>query len=269
MMSDRSLHEPLLEVRDLEFSYPDSLWSLRIPAFMMRPGELVAFIGPNGSGKSTFTRLLSGTTHPQKGDIRLQGQSLSRMERRQIAQRMGYLPQDPQSGNDYRVMELAAMGRYPHTSFGGFLQEEDCRIIDESMRLTGIEPFANRRLSHLSGGERRRAFLASVLAQEPDILLLDEPTSALDIHHQSRLFSIIQSLTGRGIAVLVVTHDINLASQFCNRIVFLYDGSILAEGTPSEVLTEQRLQQVYGHEVILAQHPQTQSPVVFIQRQEP
>jgi len=155
------------------------------------------------------------------------------------------------------------LGRYAHAGAGGFLSEQDCKVMQDCMASTEISGLQTRRLSQLSGGEKRRVFLASVLAQEPTILLLDEPTTALDPHHQIRFFNILLDLAKNGITVLAATHDINLASHFCKRIVLMDEGKIAADGTPEAVLTEHYLHRVYGEDLLLAQHPQTGRPVIF------
>lgn len=257
-MSESGLH-----INQLRHAYADSDWQLRIDDFHLHSGEIVAVIGPNGSGKSTFLRLAAGVVPYKQGSIQIQGQELRRLERRQVARLLGYMPSDTTFEFDYRCNEVVSLGRYPHLSFGGFLQSRDYKVIEESMSRTETLEFQNRRLSHLSSGERQRVFLASVLAQEPGILLLDEPTSALDLHHQVRFFQIFSSLVQNGLSVLVVTHDINLASLFCHRIVLFHQGRILREGLPEDVLQADVIHQVYGNEILLSAHPRTGRPMVF------
>lgn len=259
---------PRLRVSDLEFAYGPGEWRLRVSDLTLPPGEIVALTGPNGSGKSTLLQLLAGVLTPHTGQILLEGEEIGRLERRRVAQLLGYLPQDPHSQFDYRASEIAAMGRYPHGGFGGFLREEDIIVIETSMKRMEVDAFADRRVSRISGGERRRVFLASVLAQEPQALLLDEPTGALDIHHQVRLFSIIRELAHQGMTVLAVTHDLNLASHFCERVLLMDQGAIVADGSPIEVFTSNRLESIYGNEILLATHPQTGRPAIFPQAQE-
>ncbi|MBZ0257914.1 ABC transporter ATP-binding protein, partial [bacterium] len=232
-----------LSIDRLNFQYDQSDWRLSARSICVNAGEIVAVIGPNGSGKSTLLRLACGVI-PSKADIKINGNPLKKMERREIARHLAYLPQDPESEYDYLVNEIVALGRYAHAGAGGFLSEQDCKIMQECMRSTEIDGLQNRRISQLSGGEKRRVFLASVLAQEPMILLLDEPTTALDPHHQIRFFHILIELAKNGITVLAATHDINLASHFCKRILLMDQGEIVADGTPDEVLTEAHLHKV-------------------------
>jgi iron complex transport system ATP-binding protein len=256
-------HAPRLIASDLEFAYVPGEWRLRVPELILQAGEIAALTGPNGSGKSTLLQLIAGVLVPQTGRIQLDGEEIGGMERRRIARLLGYLPQEPHSQFDYRVSEIVSMGRYPHGGFGGFLREEDWDVIEACMKRMEVDAFAERRVSRLSGGERRRVFLASVLAQEPLVLLLDEPASSLDMHHQVRLFSMIRELAHQGMTVLAVTHDLNLASHFCERVILMNQGAIIADGTPNEVFTAERLETVYGSEILLAAHPQTGRPAVF------
>lgn len=247
----------------LQFGYPESGWSLDVPAFHVNAGEIVAIIGPNGSGKSTFLRLAAGVVPYAKGSILLKGEELRDLERRKIARIMGYMPSETPCEFDYRAGEIVALGRYSHLALGGFLQPRDQEVIEDCMLQTETISFRNRKLSQLSSGERQRVFLASVLAQEPSVLLLDEPTSALDLHHQVRFFQIFSKLVEDGLSVIVVTHDINLASLFCHRMVLFHQGRILREGPPEAVLQKEMISLVYGDEILLSTHPRTGRPIVF------
>lgn len=247
----------------MRFSYPQSDWSLEIDSFGLYAGEVLSVIGPNGSGKSTLLRILAGLLTPKRGTVRLNGRPMDGMRRREIAKVAGYLPQYFSSDFNFRAAEIIAMGRYARLGFGGFLGEDDCRVIQSCMEVTDTARLADRRVFQLSGGEKQRVFLASALAQEPSALLLDEPTSALDLHHQVRFLEIVRELAARDIAVMVVTHDINLASQFCTRMALLENGRLVREGGPAEVLSRETIAKVYGDEIILSSHPESGRPVVF------
>ncbi|MBI1390168.1 MAG: ATP-binding cassette domain-containing protein [bacterium] len=253
---------PRVSIERLRYRYPQSDWRFETSEFHARAGETIAIIGPNGSGKSTFLKLIAGVL-PCGDPIMLDGQRIDRSRRRETARTLGYLPQDPHSEYDYRALEIVSLGRYPYTGPGGFFDEHDCRVLDDVMAKTEIETLRDRRMSQLSGGERRRVFLASVLAQEPSVLLLDEPTNALDPHHQIRFFNILIEQAKQGLTVIVVTHDLNLASHFCERILLMHQGSVIADGRADEVITEARIAQAYGDGILLARHPQTGRPVVF------
>lgn len=252
-----------VEIEDLLYAHPGSDWQLRIPHFTLEAGEFRAIIGPNGSGKSTFMRLLAGLLHPRSGRLLFDGKNLRKMERRQIARILGYLPAETVSEFDYPVAEIVAMGRYAYLPVGGFMNREDKAVIQRAMEMTEITHLRKRRVSQLSDGERQRTFLASVLAQEPSLLLLDEPTSALDIHHQVHFFQIISDLAKQGIAILIVLHDINMASLFCDKISLFDGGRIVRMGTPREVLQEDTLSSVYGERLVFMKHPIKNRPIVF------
>lgn len=253
----------MLELKDIKHVFRESDWTLHVSSLELLPGEVFSIIGPNGSGKSTLLRIASGVLKPLEGTILLNGKNIFELKRRSIARSLGYLPQETASLYDFTVQEVVRMGRYPHTRGFGTLEKRDRAIIQECLDLTEMTPLRNRPLSRLSGGEKKRAFLASVLAQKPKILLLDEPTSALDVHHQARFFRLLQSLSREGMGVLVVTHDINLASLFSDSMMVLSGGEPFAFGPPAEVLTASTVREVYGEDIIMDVHPQTGRPTVL------
>lgn len=247
----------------MTYQYPATEWRLLPSAFSVTSGEILGIIGPNGSGKSTLLKVAAGVLRPCNGTVLLLGQDMNRMRRREIARVLGYLPQHVENHFDYTVEEVVAMGRFPHLSAAGFLGSHDLEVVSKSLHQTEIEGFRQRRLSRLSGGERQRVFLASVIAQEPKVLLLDEPTSALDIHHQMTFFSVLLGLIAEGMGLVVVTHDLNLASLFSNRVVLLLGGKIIHQGRPEEILSKEILEETYGHTLEVMQHPTTGRPMVL------
>lgn len=253
----------MLELKDIQHVFSESNWTLRISSLELFPGEVFSIIGPNGSGKSTLLRIASGVLVPCEGAILLHGKNIFKLKRRTIAKSLGYLPQETVSLYDVKVEELVRMGRYPHTRGLGTLENRDFAVILECLELTEMTPLRERPLSRLSGGEKKRAFLASVLAQKPEILLLDEPTSALDVHHQVQFFRLLQNLSSEGMGVAVVTHDINLASLFSDRVMVLSNGKPVAIGPPAEVLTIATLHSVYGEEILMGFHPETGRPTIL------
>jgi len=255
--------DPFLELRDISHHYPDSGWKLSLSALTILSGEVVGIIGPNGSGKSTLLRIAAGILHPLKGNVFLKGADLSHMDRKAIARILGYLPQELSSVYDHTVDSIVRMGRYPHIKGFGTFKEPDVQAVDRSLERTDLERLRHRRLSSLSGGEKKRAFLASVLAQEPDILLLDEPTSSLDIHRQVYFFRLLRELASDGMGIGVVTHDLNLASLFCDRLILLLDGTCFRSGTPAEVFDPSVIKKVYGDGLLLEQHPESGRPTVL------
>jgi len=256
--------EGLLTLEGIRHRYADAAgWELNVPAFSVGEADLVGVLGPNGSGKSTLLRIAAGTLLPSGGSVRLDGKELRRTERRWVAQRLGYLPQNVESQFDYTVEEVVGMGRYARRSGLGPAGQGDQEAIERSLAATETERLRARRLSHLSGGERQRVFLASVLAQEPRLLMLDEPTRFLDVHHQVHFFRLLQELAAQGMGVAVVTHDLNLASLYCRRLVVLQQGELLIEGDVEDVLTEEVVAAVYGPEVVMGRHPQSGRRIVL------
>lgn len=252
-----------LQLKDICFRYPESEWELRVPDFRLSEGLLLGIIGPNGSGKSTLLRLAAGIGKPLEGLVSLDGQDLSTLPRRKIARKLGYLPQEIASSYNYTVEEIVRMGRYPHLRGLGGLNSEDLAIVQDSLRLTDLLELRTRPLSRLSGGEKKRAFLASVLAQKPRLLLLDEPTGALDIHRGVQFFKILRRLSLDGMGIAVVTHDLNFASLFCGHIFLMSEGKNMVQGTPETVLSAQNMQAVYGSDVLIERHPDTGRPVLL------
>jgi len=253
----------MIELKNIIHRFPGSDWELDIPCFSIRSSEILGIIGPNGSGKSTLLRISAGLLNPVKGVVYLSGNDIRKIKRKEIAKKIGFLPQETGSEYDFTVKELVQMGRYSHTGTFGTLRSTDFETIRESLKSTDMEKMSNRRLSQLSGGEKKRAFLASVLAQNPDILLLDEPTSSLDIHRQVQFFHLLLDLAKQGMGVVVVTHDVNFASLFCQKLVFLSDGKLISKGVPKTVISKEIIKEVYGEDVLLGRHPETHNPFLL------
>jgi len=224
--------------------------SLEIPS-----GACTALIGPNGSGKSTLLRLLLGTLRPGTGEVRFRERDVRRWGRAALAREIGVVPQEEESAFPLTVRELVAMGRYPH--LGPWRREGavDRHAIERALERCDVAHLAERPMPTLSGGERQRARIARALAQEPGTLVLDEPTTALDIRHEMEIFELLRDLGHAGVTVLLVTHNLNLAARYAERLVLLHQGRIAAEGTPSAVLTRERVESVYGWPVTIAPHP--------------
>ena len=258
----------LIELRGIRHNFPEAEWELDLQELSLSAGEILGIIGPNGSGKTTLLRIASGIVRPLQGTTLVCQEDLSRMDRRTVAQNLGYLPQELSSEYDFAVEDLVRMGRYPHTSSWGRLGPDDLQAIQASLEATGMTDLRGRRLSRLSGGEKKRAYLASVLAQKPKLLLLDEPTAALDLHHQVRFFRLLQSLAQKGMAIAVVSHNINLASLFSHRLLLLKEGRCLALGRPEEVLTEKNIKDIYGDDILMQRHPETGSPTLLAHAKE-
>ena len=255
--------DPLLQIDNVGFRHRGSDWRLGDVGLSVSGSEMVGLIGPNGSGKSTLLKIAAGILAPDSGTVQLMNRDIRRMSRRSIAKQLGFLPQDVVSSLDYSAEQVVAMGRFAHLKGAGFLGQDDLRIIERSLEYTETVQYRHRRISQLSGGERQRVLLASVLAQEPAVLLLDGPTSGLDLHHQSAFFDLLSTLSDEGMAVLAVTHDLNLASLFCQRLVLLQNGRIVKAGCADEVIRPEVLAEVYRASVLVERHPVSDRPMVL------
>ena len=241
---------PMLAVTDVRFGFTDRPSFLGPVTLSVRPGECWAIVGPNGAGKSTLLKLMAGLHRPHAGEVRILGTSVGAMSARLRARHVAYVPQHPPGDLDQSVRDIVLMGRFPHRSLGLFESAEDYRIADRAMEVCGTLTFADRPISTLSGGEAQRVHVAAAMAQEPEVLLLDEPTASLDLRHQLAIFQIVTDrASAEGLAVVVVTHDVNLAARFCSHVLLLDDGRSVAMGTPEEVLTPEVLSPVYGVEM--------------------
>jgi iron complex transport system ATP-binding protein len=228
-------------------------------------GEFVGLIGPNGSGKTTLLRVISGVLAPFKGEVLLRDAPLKTIGKRRLAQMMACLPQELATDLAFTVREIVAMGRSPHLSRIGRETRKDAEAAEKAMALADIADIADRFMTEISGGERQRAFIAMCLAQEPQILLLDEPTSHLDVGHQLSLLDLVKRLNRRsGMTVVAVFHDLNLAAEYCDRLLLLHQGRAEALGSPKEVLTAEIIQRVYQAKVLTEPNPASGKPHIVI-----
>ncbi len=209
-------------------------------------GEMVAVIGPNGAGKSTLLRSLAGLITPNSGSVRVDGRSLAGLPRAQLARAIAYLPQDRTVHWPLTVDTIVGLGRIPYGSRPGALGARDKTAVQSAIAALDLVGLAERPATELSGGELARVLLARALAQEAEILLADEPTAGLDPAHQLALFDKLRAMTGEDKAVVIALHDLSHAARFCDRIVVLKQGRVLADGTPATVLTSELLASVYG-----------------------
>jgi iron complex transport system ATP-binding protein len=258
------MSEPLLSVRDCRFRYGEGEFALRAVSLEVRTGEVVGVVGPNGSGKSTLLRLAAGLLPPDGGEVRVQGRRVHGLPRRRLARLLAFLPQETHTAFGFTAGQVVAMGRYPHQQGLGFMTADDLRAVRDALARTGSESLALRQFSTLSGGEKQRVLIASILAQKPSVMLLDEPAAALDLHHQSEVLDLLWDLSRTGIGVLMVTHDLNAAARFCERLVLLADGAVACAGSPDEVLQEGLLSEVYGAEARVCENPVTGTAMVTV-----
>lgn len=256
--------EPLFRLEGAGFAIPGR--ALLQPLTLDLPSRsVVGLIGHNGSGKSTLVKLLARQQPCSTGTIRFEGKALDDWSGRDFARKVAYLPQQTPAAAGMLVKELVALGRYPwHGALGRF-SDTDRRKVREAMALTGIEPFADRLVDTLSGGERQRVWIAMLVAQDAECLLLDEPISALDVAHQVEVLSLVQRLAReRDLGVVVVLHDVNMAARFCDEIVALHGGRLIARGTPAEIMTPAQLEAIYGIAMGVIANPDTGVPISFV-----
>lgn len=256
--------EATLQATDVSFAYADGPPVVRGVSVRVARGRVTGIIGPNGSGKSTLLRLLAGIARPSGGAVAFGGTSITGLSPRSRAKRLAYLPQSVTPLFGLTVEDTVSLGRFPHTSGLGGLSPGDLAAVETAMTRTAVLPLRERIFTELSGGERQRVLLASVLAQEPEFLLLDEPTAALDIHHEAEVFALLRTLADEGFGVCVVTHDLSLAAGHCDELLLLSNtGAPVAQGAAATVLTPEALTQAYGARVLVAAHPFTGAPFPF------
>jgi iron complex transport system ATP-binding protein len=244
----------------VSFRYRDA-WVLQDLSLQVFEGEVLGILGPNASGKTTLVRLMDGLLRPQRGLIRLQGEDLRRLGRREIARRVAVVPQEAPMLYAFTALEVALMGRSPHLPPMGFEGAKDLQIARRSLDKAGCGHLSNRNVNELSGGERQRVLIARALAQEPNLLLLDEPTVYLDLRHQLDFLDLLLLLhRDEGMTIVWVSHDLNLASVSCQRLLLLKEGSPFALGSPEEVLKASHIRTVYGRRVLVDRNPQLGTP---------
>ncbi len=255
----------MLELRDISFIYPHAGTGevLSGVTLEVRAGEIVALLGPNGAGKSTLLAIANGSLTPQRGDVLFDGRPISTLSRREVAKRMALVAQPAEMRFALTALEYVLAGRYAHAGAIGFDSPNDVEIALRSLSVTDAGQFTERRFNQLSSGERQRVVLARALAQEPQLLLLDEPTANADIAHQISLLDLVRHLAlSRNIGSLFVTHEINLAAEFADRVALLKDGRLVACGPPAEVVIPDLMSDVFETPLAVDTHPQSGKPRV-------
>jgi iron complex transport system ATP-binding protein len=236
-------------------------------SFGVDAGELVGLLGPNGCGKSTALRVLSHVLVPSSGAVRLDSASIDRLSRIEIARRIAFVPQQESAGFEFSVRDVVLMGRYPHLGSGKSPGPADYALADRALAAVDLARLADRSITQLSGGEHRRALLARALVQEAPLLLLDEPTAYLDITHQAEMLALVQAMVrDRTVGAIAALHDLNAAAEFCDRLILMRSGRVIAEGFPDQVLTPDNLRLAYDAAAQVAPNAATGRPIVLTVR---
>lgn len=231
----------------------------------IRKGEFIGLIGPNGSGKTTLLRVISRVLKPYNGHVLLDGEDVATIPRNTLARTMAFLTQDISLNLPFTVRQMTLMGRFPYLSQYGKESDEDIAIAENAMALADVSHLSERFITEISGGERQRALIAMCLAQEPKILLLDEPTNHLDVGHQLSVLDLIRKLNQQtDMTVISVFHNLNLASEYCHRLMVLDNGQVESQGTPADVLTSDMVNKVYGAKVLIEKNPVSQKPHIIL-----
>jgi cobalamin transport system ATP-binding protein len=238
---------------------------LRDITFSVMPGDFFIIIGPNGSGKTTLMKLISGITQADSGMLNILDRPIGSYRRKDLARQIAFVPQSVPLDFPFTVREVVLMGRAPYQGMLGLENREDMEKTQQAITFTGMQDLADRKMNQLSGGECQRAFIARAICQEPSVLLLDEPTASLDLSHQIRIMDLMEKLKAeKQITIVMVSHDVNLAAMYGNRLLLLDKGSIAEIGPPREVLTYQNLERSYGCTLLVDKNPLGDVPRVSL-----
>lgn len=225
-------------------------------------GSFTVIVGPNGCGKSTLLRTLSNLLKPSAGKILLDGKDITTFKAKEVARKLGLLPQSSTAPDGITVANLIAHGRYPYQTLFKQWTEEDEIAVMNAMRLTNTSDLSHRYVDELSGGQRQRVWIAMVLAQQTPMFLLDEPTTYLDIAHQIELLELFKELNQQGNTLVAVLHDLNHAARYANHMIAMKDGQIMAQGDPREIVTEKLVEEVFGLRCMIIDDPVSHTPLV-------
>ena len=252
-----------IEAKDVAFSY-NTNEVIKDVSFAVEEGEFLGVIGPNGAGKSTILRILCKILKPKQGEVLIFNKNIEDISPKTLAQQIGFVPQETHFSLNFSVEDIILMGRYPYLRAFQKESPKDLEAVQRALQSADILSFRKRPINSLSSGEKQRVVIARALAQDPKILLLDEPTSHLDLHHQSRIMNLLKKLNNQGMSIIIVNHDLNLASLHCERLILMHEGCIHSEGTPQSLIKEEILKEVYETEVKIVKHPDKNIPQIFL-----
>lgn len=251
----------MITVENFSLTYDNKTIIVHDLNLTLQRGAITALVGPNGCGKSTLLRGLSRLLKPSQGGVYLNGQDIHALKAKDLARKLGILPQSPTAPEGLTVHELVAQGRYPHQSWFQQWSYQDEQVVIAALKKTNLTMFADRAVDTLSGGQRQRAWIAMALAQETDVLLLDEPTTYLDLAYQMDVLDLLDDLNAEGRTIIMVLHDLNQAARYADCVVAMRGGQIVAQGTPEHVVTADNILQVFGLEAEVVTDPITGTPM--------
>lgn len=248
-----------IQVKNLKFGYKREL-TLRNLSFNVEKGKFISIIGPNGSGKSTLLKNLNHIYRPWEGKIMVEGIDINKLRVKELARKIALVPQDTVVDYEFTVEDIVLMGRHPYKGRFQREDENDYKIVKEALELTNTLELKDSVITEISGGERQRVIIAKALAQNPSIILLDEPTSHLDINHQIEILNLLKKLNEeKGTTIVLVIHDINLATRYSDEIIMLHEGKIIGSGTPEKVITKENIEFAYRLNVAIEKNKYTNS----------
>ena len=253
-----------INVKNLSHSFGENL-VLKNISFQVPTKDFFIVIGPNGSGKTTLMKVISHILKSQTGRLEILNRAIDKYQRKALARTIAFVPQMLSVDFPFTVFEMVLMGRSPYLGILGLEAKKDMEIARQAIAFTGMENLAHRKLEQLSGGEQQRVFIARAICQEPDVILLDEPTASLDLAYQVRIMDLMERLKNeKGITVVMVSHDVNLAAMYADHLLLLHDGQVLCQGLPNEVLTYKTLEKAYGCTLLVDESPLGKFPRVTL-----
>lgn len=248
--------EKVLEIKNLSVGHPNMLVLENVNASIYK-GEIVGIVGCNGAGKSTLMKTIRGIIPKVKGNVLYFGKPLESYKEKELATYVAYLQQNVETSFGYTCLDIVLAGRYPYMKWYEKESEQDKQLAKDCLAYTGTLDLADRSINMISGGQKQRVLLAKILAQKTPIIFLDEPTTGLDMLYQEEIFRFAKALAKMGKTILMVVHELNLASKYCSRVMVIGEGTLLADGVPREVLTEELLSKAYHADVVVNENPLT------------